>query len=498
MAIVDKTRKLLHQKRWENCTPLPANTAAGSFIVSDKYDLIPNSLAFLMINYSSCWRLDGDQNSMAIQLPNSGMAGTFGAGACGEFRALGAMGGVFDQPATGGGVGFINTNKTIVRDMGANEAKPVFIRVIKGSGLGFEGYVKRNLIGANSVIYVKNLDGSPATETFSATTVFHVFSGSWWVQGAGASAGFAVWDLATSAWTQRAAVGVTWGTDGQLVSTIGLVADFFSSTSTGSNTSTTINDTTKNFLVNQWANYQVHIVGGTGKGQIREIASNTATAITVSAAWDVTPDATSVYDIEGNYNQFFLGGNNAVTFYRYKVSTNAWTTLAPTVARAGAMGAGASLNWIDGVDLWDLLANGQPELLTSTIYRQKGRYLLSFRGGASNVLDVYDIALNTWINGIAYGNQQETFTTGSSSFDYAGFIYLAKESTGRLLRFNVKKWQMEAFAFQPMPQGTVLVGQKIYMLPYIDGGVETNFLYMLRHTGAEIFRMKLIDTGAQD
>lgn len=180
MALTNKTRKLVHRKRWENVCITPAASAAGSFFVSDKYDLIPNSLAFYIANYSSVWRYDGDQDSF-LQLPNSGIAGTFGAGACGEFRALGAMGGVFDQPATGGGIGFINTNKTIVRDLGGNEAKPIFIRVIKGSGLGFEGYVTKTTIGANSTIYVKNADGSPATATFSATTVFHIFSGSLWV-----------------------------------------------------------------------------------------------------------------------------------------------------------------------------------------------------------------------------------------------------------------------------------------------------------------------------
>jgi len=495
MAVANKTRKLVHRKRWENTAILPAPTAAGSFIVSDKYDLLPNSLAFYVANYSSVWRYDGDQDAF-LQLPNSGIAGTFGVGACGEIRALGAMGGVFDQPSTGGGVGFINTNKTIVRDLGGNEAKPVFIRVIKGSGLGFEGYVKRNLIGANSTIYVKNLDGSPATETFSATTVFNIFSGSLWVQGAGASAGFAVWDLATSAWTQKTAVGVTWGTDGKLVSTIGLVADFFSSTSTGSNTSTTINDTAKNFQVNQWKEYQVHIVGGTGKGQIREIASNTATAITVTAAWDVTPDATSLYDIEGNYNQFLLVGNNAVTLYRYKVSTNAWATVTPTAARSAAMGAGGTFNWIDGVDNWDLLSTGQPDLLTSTIYRQKGRYFVSFRGGASNALDVYDMALNTWISGVAYGNQNETFTAGTSSLDYQGMIYISKENQGRIFRFNVKKWQLEGLMNYVQPQGAAVVGDKMFMLPYIDGANELNFLYHGSHTSQVMHRMLLIDNNA--
>jgi hypothetical protein len=497
MALVDKTRKLLHRKRWENVTPLPVNTAAGSFVVSDKFDLIPNSLAFFMASYTSFWRYDGDQDSYT-QLPNSGMAGVFGAGACGEMRMMGALGGSFLQTCTGGAAGEMYTNKTIVRDLGGNEAKPVRVRVIKGTGLGFEGTVRRNLVGANSTIYLNNPDGSPATQLFDATTQFQIFSGSIWVQGAGAAAGFAVWDLATSAWTQKAAVGVTWATDGKLTSTIGSAADFLVSTSTGENTTTTLNDTSKAFMANQWANYQVHITGGTGKGQIRGVVSNTATQFTVDAVWDVTPDATSVYSVEGNYDNFYLVGNFAVTLYRYKVSTNTWTTLAPSVARAGNQQAGGSFNWLDSVPTWELESDGKPLPMNGFVYRQNGRYLLSFRGGATNALDLYDIAANTWISNNAYGNQMETFTTGSSSLDYGGFIYMLKEGTGRISRFNVKKWQLEGFATNPMPQGTVITGNKLFMLPYKDGGVETNFLYVQRHTGAEMFRIKLIDQGPQD
>jgi hypothetical protein len=42
----------------------------------------------------------------------------------------------------------------------------------------------------------------------------------------------------------------------------------------------------------------VRIIGGTGKGQVRRIVSNTATIHTVDQPWDVTPDATSVYIVQ--------------------------------------------------------------------------------------------------------------------------------------------------------------------------------------------------------
>ena len=69
-----------------------------------------------------------------------------------------------------------------------------------------------------------------------------------------------------------------------------------------SSTSTVITDTTPGCLgaswtTDVWANARVRIVNGTGEGQSRSIASNTATTITVSAAFDKTPDSTSEYVI---------------------------------------------------------------------------------------------------------------------------------------------------------------------------------------------------------
>ena len=72
-----------------------------------------------------------------------------------------------------------------------------------------------------------------------------------------------------------------------------------SGTSTGSNTSTTLNDTAKSWTVNAYANHNLTITAGTGSGQTRAISSNTATALTVSTAWTTTPDATSTYRITG-------------------------------------------------------------------------------------------------------------------------------------------------------------------------------------------------------
>lgn len=65
---------------------------------------------------------------------------------------------------------------------------------------------------------------------------------------------------------------------------------------------TTLDDTTKTWTVNAYSNRAIRITGGTGVGQVRNVASNTATQITVSVAWTTNPDATSTYVIESKGN----------------------------------------------------------------------------------------------------------------------------------------------------------------------------------------------------
>ena len=68
-------------------------------------------------------------------------------------------------------------------------------------------------------------------------------------------------------------------------------------TSTGTNGTTTLNDTGKSWSINGWANKVVLIKAGTGSGQIRKITSNSATQLVISEEWTTIPDATSTYAI---------------------------------------------------------------------------------------------------------------------------------------------------------------------------------------------------------
>ena len=485
MATAVNLRKLLHRKAWESCTSCPISTVSGSFIVNDRFNLLDGVGAVHVSGASSIYLYLGSEDAWE-QLPNSGIAGTFAAGACGCLRGLGAMGGVFTQTGTAGTTTTITTNRTIVKQL-----KGCRVRVVAGTGVGYEGKIVSNTIGANAVLTV-----TPANAVaFDATTQYQVYSGSLWFMNAGTAAvGFSVYDFATNAWTSRSVTNLptAWGTDAKLISTIGSVSTISTGTATAGGASTLTNGA-KSWATNMWANYQVRITGGTGKGQIRTIASNTGTVLTVSAAWTVNPDATSVYSIEGNDDYMYLLGNNAVTMYRFSVSGNAWSVLSPVAARAGAAAAGCTGNWIESCAGWD--NETQIAHYSTTIYKQNGRYIYSFRGGASSTLDVYDIAANTWISGVAYGNQMETFTTGSSAVDLDGVIYLNKEATGRLFQFNIDCNCINPLATntnQAALGGAAVAGDKVFVLPYEDGGTKINFLYAMRNTSFDMVRMLLI------
>jgi hypothetical protein len=84
-----------------------------------------------------------------------------------------------------------------------------------------------------------------------------------------------------------------------------------------SGSSTTITDSTKSWATNRWNNYVVRIMAGTGAGQYKPIASNTATALTIVGTWATTPDNTSVFTIQGDPDKLYmqLGGVNGLAIH---------------------------------------------------------------------------------------------------------------------------------------------------------------------------------------
>lgn len=450
-------------------TPAPSATNAGGFTVMERTGI--QDYAFYMNGVSSCWAYSHLDDSW-IQLPNSGLGGTWGAGSCGTFHHHGPTGTAITGTTT-----TIKTNLTINKSL-AGEV----IRITGGPNAGLERTILSNTYGASSIITVSV--AYPTAITTSST--YLLLTGRVWVINAGAT-DFGYYDVALNTWNVTPSITNlpgTWGTDGKLVNTsTGPLYQTISGQAT-SGSGTTLTTTGKTWATNQWANFQVRLTGGTGAGQVRLITSNTGDTLTVPT-WSISPDATTTYVIEGSEDFLYLLGNNAVTMYRYSISGNTWTVLSPAVARAAAPGVGFTTNWVNYVP--DASWTSESDILN-------GRRIYSFRGGSSANLDYYDIPTNSWVNvATNYVPGVDTFTTGTSADIELGYIYLNKDATGRFFRFDLVKNIMLPWSTLLYPESTAVLGDKMWTKKITDGNTTITWVYKLRNTGTELFRCMIID-----
>lgn len=477
MTTTNGTRKILDLKVWQQACVAPATTAAATFIVSSRHFkqqqlyIVNATTAYLYNPYEDGW----------VQVASPALGGTFGAGACGVAVAVGPAGtaGVSSTDST------IATTLTLARDL-----RGYSIHITGGTNKGLTLPILSNTVGANAVITVAQQGAA-----FDNTSTYRLLTPRWYVLNAVASAGtttanlFKFYDFALNTWT-AAETGATdgvapaavIGTDGRLVSTPSWMDDgylpFASGDADAGGTGTQLIDATKTWATNQWANYQVRIVTGTGAGQIRTIASNNGTTLTVSSSWGTNPDATSTYSIEGNDDFIYYTGSGGTAFYRYSISGGTWTSLATRTAP----GVGLSAHWIWGVTEADW---------TNESAILNGRYIYSFRGAGGALLDRYDIAANTWA-AVSYAPGVETFTTGTKYAYVADAIYIQKDATGRWFRFDVARQSMDGWCTMSYPNGTAVLGDTAFDVTYHDGATDIVFVHMVLNTSTVHLRQMVI------
>lgn len=468
MPTTNYNKKGLMLKRWEPVQDAFAATAAGTCVAIANQT---KQKALYLGSNTTAWLYTPDEDGF-VPLASPALAGTFGAGAaiCAGHWSTGAAINVQGLTATAGTTSTITTNQTIAVDL-----RGYPIHILAGANAGATLTIRSNTIGTNSVITV-DTQGS----AFSASTVFRLGTPVWYVVGAGtrAAGSFKKYDWATNTWTNLADVGLpsTISTDSCLIATPSYQGSAYVAFATGTATAggaSTITRSTANWAVNQWANYQIRITGGTGAGQIRTISSNTATQITVGTAWTTQPDATSVYSIEGNDDFIYYIGSGVVGIGRYSISSNTHTTLTPTAARAAAPSTGMSGNWVWGVTDSDW---------TTENSIRNGQRIYSFRGGASATLDYYDIAANTWVSGVTYAPNTETFTTGTKYAYYGNFLYIQKDATNRWYRLNFATGEVDGFGTIRNTSGAAVVGNTAYIYLYVDGATIIPYLYYILNT----------------
>jgi len=292
MATTNGNRKLLDLKRWEQVAPAPVASVAGSFIASSRHfrqqQLYVQALtvAYLYNPFEDGWvqlpspALAGTLAAGAagfedgwVQLPSPALAGTLAAGAAGVAGAwsTGTTVAAASLTATGGTTSTIVTNQTLARSIAGYS-----IHIISGPNAGVTLPIVSNTIGANATITV-----AAQASAFTASTVYRLCTPVWYVLGAGtlASGSFRKYDWATNTWTTLVNTGLpaSIATDGKLVSTPSWLNSGYTAFATGTATSatgTTLVNSAKTWTTNQWSNYQVRIVSGTGAGYRKRCSNN--------------------------------------------------------------------------------------------------------------------------------------------------------------------------------------------------------------------------------
>jgi hypothetical protein len=123
---------------------------------------------------------------------------------------------------------------------------------------------------------------------------------------------------------------------------------------------------------------------------------------------------------------------------------------------------------------------------------RNGRYLYSFRGGGSALLDRYDLAANSWENALPNAPATETFSAGTK-FAYNGdFLYLQKDATNRWFRYDFAQSAMDGWTTMLYPQGAAVVGDTAFDVSFRDGNTEIVYIYMLLNSSAVSLRQMVI------
>jgi hypothetical protein len=465
-----RNKKLLNRKEFQMMSPAPTNAGAGAFIIKDI--LGERRTAFYTTSATVHYLYDINEDAW-LQIPSMAMAGAFAVGACGTW-------GLWSIPitATGGSTTTIQTTTPLSLNL-----KGKTIEFLTGSNSELRVTVADVIIvpgGTNTILLNETLPNNVSNgNTFKATTGVYYFLNAYTSLVSGV---FKSYDVLSGTVTIHNQVGLpaSWGTDAKMTTTPSYVGPFASGTATSATTNTLVN-LSKSWTTNQWSNYQVLITGGTGAGQVRSISSNTSTTLTTTSGWTITPDATSTYEIQSNDDYIYLIGNNAVTLYRYSISSNTWITLTPTTPRAAAPGLGMGFNWIPktGNTDWQNESN-----------IQDGRWIYSFRGVNTNALHRYDIALNTWET-VSYLRNGDLFTTGTSYDFEKGKIYIQKNITNDFFFLDVVGNELYPFAKDLYIQSTAVAGDKLFTVTYNDGGDDIDFIYFLGNS-TNILRRTMI------
>ena len=210
------------------------------------------------------------------------------------------------------------------------------------------------------------------------------------------------------------------------------IMDSYGTATSGS--TTTIVDTAKNWVTNQWVNKRVRVVGGSGQTLELIITANTNNTLTFGV--------TSAMDNTTNY----------------------------VILGIPARGAGCGLKWTFG--------NGNDN------------YIWTFTGGNTNGVQRYNINNQTFDYGFLITNLLgDAFTTNTSyAYDGLDSVYVQWSNSGSIYVINIVKRVAEMGSKIPGANSTAYIGNRMEIIQSRDG---LKFLYIPQSNGTFFWRTLL-------
>ena len=157
---------------------------------------------------------------------------------------------------------------------------------------------------------------------------FKIESGGLWLFTSAAAAPFAsiqYYDEICDVWMNKTVPAniftAAFGVDGSLERT-GEIGGVYSTGTATSGSAYLVTDTGATMIPDLYNNFRIRIVSGTGVGQNRRIIRNSTTTIEVARKWDITPDATSVYEVIADKDKFYLMGAGQSFMMQYDVDSD--------------------------------------------------------------------------------------------------------------------------------------------------------------------------------
>jgi len=242
-------------------------------------------------------------------------------------------------------------------------------------------------------------------------------------------------------------------------------------------TASTLTMGTSSWITNQYTDHDVIITGGTGVGQRRRIASNTATVLTLAATvtgnartgnWTTTPDATSTFKIVPSSDFiYYQPGNGSTAIYRIDVVQTTGAAWSASLATAPAgIGPGSNMFFPGSYS---------------------PGYLIALRGNATATVYLFNIGTKAWTTLTTFAGS-ETFTTGANACMLHGKrkMFVQKEAQARCYAFDLLTGILEPAGVMPYASPGAYDGKRAKFVKTADG---VEWIYLLRAGGQEFYRI---------